>query len=704
MSTFEDIAEAGSALTAARRGLQLVAQSLAAADTECGTGTGRGTGTGTDRDTEGAAGAPDPARPGASDAVADLPSIALDARRGRGALGLTRVTELAVAARLRTERADSRVASKVEQQLTALESIFGAPGLSGLSSQLDELWGSCAAVADQPGSDLLRTRVLDNAAAVASSLNHASACVTDLVIALRQDLLADVDAANAAARQLAETNRRLARASEGDPGRPDLLDRRDALVESLAELVGATAEFTASGCADVAVAGQQLVSAATPGTLSVDAGHRPHAAGAPVELGGSASASVTVLTCVLARVQGQLDAVAGALSSTVNEVQAAGFDRSGTAGPPVFAGAGATGISMVLPSPAALAASASPGGNLDGSNTIALSGIGDSPLGPNAAYTQLLVEVSSAIAGGRRQRRIHGAVVRNLESLRRPADAPPQETSPPSEDPAAALLSSATRIEATSPHPAGSATAARLGHELARAQQYGRSAVDGLLWMAAADTAYARMLKLCRRARDLVRNAGTAAPAPVASRSPGQEINAIRASLLDLANTTYKDRPIFGGTTSAPIAYRADGSYAGDEGVVSRAVGPELTVQISHHGPQLFRDRATGDDLFAALADLAVPLAVPSGEVGAAQVGALDAAITRIAKARSAGRASCKRLKAARTAQSASASAAHSQLARVRDVDVADVVTTVSTADAGYRSALKTTADIRQLALLEFLG
>lgn len=681
MSNFEDIAEAGSAFSAARQGLQLVADGLAgdcddSGDSDCGAG-----------DCTTGSAAPAPPR----DAALDLPNIAAEARRGPGTPGLTRLTELALAARLRVERASGRVATKVEEQLAGLESIVDGPDSSGLSSQLDELWCACAAVADQPGAHPPRARVIDNAAAVATSLNLASTALADLVAALREDLLADVAAANAAARQLAETNKRFALLGAADPQRSELSNQRDVLLHLLAELIGATPTFNASGGADVTVAGHQLVSTASAGTLSVDASHRVRLLAEPVDLaGGSASASVAVLTGVLSRVQLQLDRVADALAASVNAVQAAGFDLDGAAGAPMYAGHGAAGISLVLTAPAGFAASATPGRNLDGANALALSAIGESPAGPNTAYVHLLDDVSVAITRARRQRRTHVAVVRNLDSLHGPTGEPTPTagsgTVPPTSD---------SWLDATWRRPPDLAAAARLGHELARAEQYGRSAVDGLLWVAAADSAYARMLKLCRRAGLLARDAGAAG-------SAGRELREIRVALLELANTTYEDRPIFGGTTCSPIAYRADGSYAGDEGVVSRAVGADLVMQINCSGPQLFGDRAIGDDLFRVLADLADAPAIPSGERGAGQVAAIQAAIVRIANARSASRVSGKRLKAARTSESARAAALRSKLVRVRDGS--EVVTTVSTADAGFRSALRTTAGIHQLALLDFLG
>jgi flagellar hook-associated protein 3 FlgL len=264
-----------------------------------------------------------------------------------------------------------------------------------------------------------------------------------------------------------------------------------------------------------------------------------------------------------------------------------------------------------------------------------------------------------------------------------------------------AKLSSGRQITTPSDDPSGTTRALQLRAEAKRNTQYGTNATDAIGWMSAADSAYSQAVKLVQNARTLVvQGLNTGAGSNTSASSIADQIDALRTSLLSVANTTYNGRPVFGGTTAGTAAYDSSGAYVGDSGAVSRTIGPRSTVQINQTGPQVFG--APGSDVFTLLSNISTTLrTTPSA--ASAQLDELDAALARINGAQAAEGATYQQVQQTQAAQATTATSLATQLSNLQDIDLADMAVRVSTASVTYQAALQTTASIRQVSLLDFL-
>lgn len=265
-----------------------------------------------------------------------------------------------------------------------------------------------------------------------------------------------------------------------------------------------------------------------------------------------------------------------------------------------------------------------------------------------------------------------------------------------------AKMSSGHQITRPSDDPSGTVRALQLRGEVQRNSQFAANATDALGWMSTSDTSYTQMVKLTQSARSLVvQGLNTGVAGTGSADALADQIDAIRTSMISLANTTYNGRPVFGGTTAGATAYDSAGNYTGDSGVVARAVGVQSTVQINQSGPQVFGP--AGNDLFSTLASISATLrSNPSGLTGAALT-SIDGSLTRLTSAQATEGAAYQRVQTAQTAQAATGTTLASQLSDIQDIDLADMAIQVTTANATYQAALQTTASIRQLSLLDFL-
>jgi len=264
-----------------------------------------------------------------------------------------------------------------------------------------------------------------------------------------------------------------------------------------------------------------------------------------------------------------------------------------------------------------------------------------------------------------------------------------------------AQLSSGRQITTPSDDPSGTARALQLRADVKRNNQYVSNARDAVGWMSTADSAYLQASTLTQNARSLVVQAlNTGAGSSTSASAIADQLDAIRTSLIQVANTTYDGRPVFGGTTSGAVAYDAAGNYVGDAGTVSRTIGAQATVQINQTGPQAFG--APGADLFTLLSNIATTLRT-NPSAATPQLAQLDTAMSKMTSAQAAEGATYQQVQNTQAVQSATGTSLATQLSDLQDIDLADMAVRVSTANVTYQAALQTTANVRQISLLNFL-
>ncbi|MEO6503731.1 MAG: flagellar hook-associated protein FlgK [Jatrophihabitantaceae bacterium] len=332
--------------------------------------------------------------------------------------GTTRLNDPMVDARARAEHGDNGYLQTTANVLSSAEALFDEPSDHGLAEQLNEFWNSWAAVANNPGDLAARNVVLQKAAGLASTLNQSSAALDRLTQSVSQQATAATVQINTAATALAQLNNDIAVGTAGGANINALADQRDSLMMTLADLAGAQTTIEANGTATVTVGGQSLVTSTTASAVSLSAGNQILVGGVPAgQAGGSLQGLVDGLTTTLPTYAAQLDAVAAALAGTVNADQTSGYDLAGNPGGPLFAGATAATLSVAVTNPARLAASGTPGGNLDGSKALSMSQLGSSNAGADAAYRTLVGTLATDVQRALQQATVQQAVTNSVDEL-----------------------------------------------------------------------------------------------------------------------------------------------------------------------------------------------------------------------------------------------------------------------------------------------
>jgi flagellar hook-associated protein 3 FlgL len=263
-------------------------------------------------------------------------------------------------------------------------------------------------------------------------------------------------------------------------------------------------------------------------------------------------------------------------------------------------------------------------------------------------------------------------------------------------------LTSGRQINQPSDSPTGTNRAMQTRSDQAATEQYKRNITDAKSWMEQSDTVLQTMLNQARKVRDLtVQGNSTGGLSPASQQALAAEVSSLRDSLLALANTSSKGRPLFGGTTSGSAAYDAAANFVGRAGTpVERRISDTEKVRIDLTGPEIFGP--AGADLFKVVGDIATDLtANPTALSG--HLASLDGVMNGMLSAVAEIGARSSRVDRASAVNSDRVLTLASQLADTENVDLPNTIMKLQMQQVGYEAALAATAKAISPTLLDYL-
>jgi len=160
----------------------------------------------------------------------------------------------------------SALGSSVEEQrvIGRVEDLLFEPSDMGLSSLLDDFFGSFQQLAANPEEQPLRATTIASGEQLADATRTLATNLDQLRTDADREIRALVTDVNTLLEQIADSNRTITRLELGS-GQPanDLRDSRDLLLDKLSELIAINTAMTSDGSMSVSAEGVQLVSGAT---------------------------------------------------------------------------------------------------------------------------------------------------------------------------------------------------------------------------------------------------------------------------------------------------------------------------------------------------------------------------------------------------------------------------------------------------------
>ncbi|MBO9521597.1 MAG: flagellar hook-associated protein FlgL [Nocardioidaceae bacterium] len=263
-------------------------------------------------------------------------------------------------------------------------------------------------------------------------------------------------------------------------------------------------------------------------------------------------------------------------------------------------------------------------------------------------------------------------------------------------------LSTGRILNRPSDSPADVTSAMRIRSSLANVQQYGRNASDGNGWLTQIDSALTQSTDVVMRARDLaLEGANEGSMGPAAREALAAEVDQLRDGLVDIANTSYLGRPVFGGITAGAAAYDATGTYVGTPGAVTRTIGDGTTIRVDVDGTTAFGP--TGSSVFDHLDALANALRTGNQAAITASIATLDGDRDRITTTQTEVGSRQLRVEGAIQASQDGELNLKTSLSNVENADLPKVIVDLQLQQTAYQASLAATARVMQPSLLDFL-
>lgn len=239
-------------------------------------------------------------------------------------------------------------ADSLNARLTQLDQVMSTSGQSVVGS-LDKFYQALNGVADNPNDSGLRSIVLNQASILSNDFNELTKNFDTMSKSVNGEIEQVASRISEISKELAKINETIMHSQQG--GQPnDLLDKRDQLIGELSEFTRVTTVKDANNVMTVMIGqGTTLVAGITPMTLQVNAGDpdsqqtelRLVSGSSSVALngstlGGSLAASFEFRDEHLTQTRTEIDRLAMAISSTLNDSQADGLDLNALQGANIF--------------------------------------------------------------------------------------------------------------------------------------------------------------------------------------------------------------------------------------------------------------------------------------------------------------------------------------------------------------------------------
>ena len=323
---------------------------------------------------------------------------------GADITGVRRLTDEFLIGRLRTQTAQLQGYQQSDLIMQEIELVLGPASDNPIGTALDTFFASWSELSSPPITDELRRDVLDKAVLLAGQISGAAAGLDDLQVQMQRRLEDSVGLLNDLLTGVSELNGQILLAEGPGEVANDLRDRRDSMLQEIAQLTEVEAVGRGDGTVDVIIAGRTVVvrdqvdhldvtQDARTGEVQITAGNRSYPLGVR---GGEIGGLMHSMHVEVVETRAMLDDFAAKLINRVNAVHVQGRTAGGS-GLMFFTGtdAGSMGVNVQLTSRPDMLATSRTG--LSGDNDIAREIAALGAESPTASSSESLAELFGAL-------------------------------------------------------------------------------------------------------------------------------------------------------------------------------------------------------------------------------------------------------------------------------------------------------------------
>jgi flagellar hook-associated protein 1 FlgK len=298
-----------------------------------------------------------------------------DGDRGTGVtvLDVTRLRDRLADVSYRTEAGVAGAADARADTLGRTDALLGTYA-NGAPEDLSSFLAAWNSLSTNPTDPSARAAVLASGQRLADGFNNATQDLAAVGHEVTLRVTDDTNELNGLLASVAKLNYEIVKATTSARSPNDLLDQRDAALDRISALTGATVTPGANDSVDVSVGGVALVSGITAATVTASTTEpvTVSVAGVPLAAAGEIGGYVATAGVDLPSYRARLDALATGLRDVVNAAHSAGTGIDGSTGLAFFTGTDAATLAVnPALTPDQVAASQSGQVN-DGNNALAI--------------------------------------------------------------------------------------------------------------------------------------------------------------------------------------------------------------------------------------------------------------------------------------------------------------------------------------------
>lgn len=266
-------------------------------------------------------------------------------------------------------------------------------------------------------------------------------------------------------------------------------------------------------------------------------------------------------------------------------------------------------------------------------------------------------------------------------------------------------MSSGKTVSKPSDNPVYVARIMRLQSMVHEQKEYQNNMKDAKAFIDNAESAMGTVTDILNRAKELAIYGANGTNDDTDRMAQAVEVDELIDELIEVANSSFEGRYIFGGTKTETPPFKRDGdtiNYSGDGGAMQWEISKEVTLQVNIPGKEMFQSNS--GDIFEALVSLKSALeSGDTGALGGSCLDSVDKAANHVLSQRAVLGARSNRLDVAQDRAGASTLNLTELLSTLEDIDLAEATINFATARSVYNAALATGAQVIQPTLLDYL-
>jgi flagellar hook-associated protein 3 FlgL len=268
-------------------------------------------------------------------------------------------------------------------------------------------------------------------------------------------------------------------------------------------------------------------------------------------------------------------------------------------------------------------------------------------------------------------------------------------------------VSSGRRLEVPSDDPSAASAAITEHAALGAIDRYARATDSSTSRLTVIDTVLSDIIEKLTQAQTSATGTLGDTATPAQREAAARDLDGVRDALFADLNTNIRGVYVFSGTASSTAAFgrNPDGSvtaYQGNTSTISVDIDRASSAQVTYDG-SLIAQGSDATDVFSvidALQDDILAGNTPNIESG---IAALKRAFDRATRVQTQVGTAEKALADQQTRLTTEQLTAKTRLSKLEDTNMAEAISSMSRAEAGYRAALGATATIARQSLLDYL-